>query len=247
MRHPQRALRRGSGGEPGLGQVAAIHGTRFREEARHLVHGDAARLWRAMEAAFDQQGPGAVVAGFAEAAEIAHAHAGGVPGIGNDGGGIAQRQRQVDIALFHACQLQRHVGIAHRMEVQQPVGLLDPGADLGRAAAFLADGGAQLVVAPDAVHVFVDEARGRVVGGVEAVERGQIAKGQRQRAAARPQARRQGVLQRPGAAEFIAMDQRAEHDMLARHARIEMPDSRRVRIARSLRGQVRTGKKKRAR
>ncbi|MOA23198.1 hypothetical protein D3C78_1438020 [compost metagenome] len=66
------------------------------------------------------------------------------------------------------------------MKVQQPVGLFHPRTDLRCAAAFLADGHRQLVVAPDAVHVFVDKTRGRVVGGVEAVERGQVAERQRQ-------------------------------------------------------------------
>ena len=91
--------------------------------------------------------------------------------------------------------------------------------------------------------VFVDEARRRVVGGIEAVERGQVAERQRQRAAARAQAGGQRVLQGPGAAQLVAVDQGAEHHALARHAGVEMPDARGIRVAHALGRQIRTGEK----
>ena len=193
-----------------------------------------------METAFDQQRAGAVVAGLAEATIVAHAHAGGMAGVGDDGGGVAQRQRQVDVALFHAGQLQRHVGIAHRVEVQQPVAAFHPGTDLGRAAAFLVVRRGQLVLAPDAVHVFVHEARGGVVGRVEAVEGGQVAEGQRQAAPTRTQAGGQRVL-----------SAQAPHSSLPWISALNItrlpgtPESkchtRGVRIAGALGRQVRTG------
>src|SRR3546814_14618977 len=73
---------------------------------------------------------------------------------------------------------------------------LHPRAQL-RAAAALAGGGiVQAPRAPDPVQVFVDKTRRVMAGRIEAIECRQVAECQGQAAAARPQARRQQLLDR---------------------------------------------------
>jgi hypothetical protein len=165
-----------------------------------------------VKAAFQQQraGFGRHVVGLAEAAEVAHAHAVLVTGVDDDVAGRAQAARQIEVALVQARQQQGRAGLVHGVQIQQPAGALHEGRQRGGAPALQRVGRLDALGRPLAVQVLLDEARRVGVGGVEAVERGQVAKRQRQRAARRTQAGLQQAFERPGAAQLVAVDQRTD-------------------------------------
>lgn len=196
-----------------------------------------------MKAAFDQQRAGFVARRIAELREVSHAHAIFVARVHDHVLRRLQASRQGDVARQDARQQQRRARFVHGMQIQQPIGALDPRPQLGRAPAVAAGGVVQSGGAPDAVHILVHETRSVMARQVEAVECRQVAEGQCQTALPRPQPRRQQILQRPGAAQFVAVHQRRKHQGAARHAGVEMPDTRRVGIALALGGEVGNGKR----
>ncbi len=197
-----------------------------------------------METAFDQQGTRVVARGIAELRKVAHAHTVFVAGVHDHMLRRLQAARQCDVARQDARQQQGRARLVHGMQVQQPVRTLHPGAQRRASLAVGGGGVVQALGAPDAVHVFGNEARGIVLGQIEAVKRVQVAEGQRQAAPARLHAGRQQILQRPRAAQFVAVHQRAYHQRPPRHAGIKMPDARRIGIARAFGGEVGNGKLK---
>ena len=77
-----------------------------------------------MLAGLDQQrGLGAL--GIAEAAVVAHAHAGGMAAVAHDVDRRAEPLGQLDAAVERPAQHQRHAVVVHGMKVEQEVGALD--------------------------------------------------------------------------------------------------------------------------
>lgn len=109
------------------------------------------------------------------------------------------------------------------MQVQQQVDLGDQRLDLAgtveldRAAVAVQHAGA-----PDAVHVLVDEARGARIGRVEAGIGGDVAEDQGEFALRRAELLAQQQVERMGAADLVAMDQRGDADIGAGPAGIEL-------------------------
>src|SRR3989344_4623277 len=155
--------------------------------------------------------------------------------------GGARGARQFQVARLDAGEQQRGRGLVHRVDVEQPVRLCHKRAQRGGAAALLGIGCVDAPVQPLAVEVFVGEARGIVVARVKPVERIEVAERQRERALLRPHARFEQALQGPGAAQLVAMHQRADHHVAAGFARVEMPDAFGAGVANAPGGDVGRG------
>ena len=81
--------------------------------------------------------------------------------------------------------------------------------------------------------------RGVVVGRVKPVKRRQVAKRQRQLAALRANSRLQQTLERPGAAQLVAVHQRADHHSGAAAPGVKVPDALHPGVAGAPGGDVR--------
>ena len=180
------------------------------QEAEHGLDGDLAARLLPMLAAFHQQR--VLRAGrIAEAAIVAHAQAGLVALVGHD------RRRHADFGSKLAAlgeragQHQRRRGLLHRMQVKQQIDLGQQRLDLAGAVQFDRTARAvQRIGAPDAVHVLIDEARGGRVIGIEARIGGDVAEDQGQPAFGRHEFLAQQQVERMGAADLVAVDQRGD-------------------------------------
>src|SRR5690606_30475076 len=109
------------------------------------------------------------------------------------------------------------------MQVQQQVDLGDQRFDLAGAVELDRTALAvQRIGAPDAVHVLVDEARGDRLLGIEAQIGRHVAEDHGKPAPDRTELLAQQQVQRMGAADLVAVDQRGDADMRPRPPRIEM-------------------------
>src|SRR6218665_2485104 len=91
------------------------------------------------------------------------------------------------------------------------------------AASFAGVGCGDALVEPLAVQVFVDVARRVVPGGIETVEGFEVAQGQCEPALLRTQTGLQQTLDGPGATQFVAVHQGADHQVAPGLARVEVP------------------------
>jgi tripartite-type tricarboxylate transporter receptor subunit TctC len=127
------------------------------------------------------------------------------------------------------------------MQVEQEIGILQPGPQLGGAAPLQAAGRGHALKVPLAVEVFLHKARSIGRAPVEAVEGGQVAQGQGQLATAHAQATGQ-LLQkaghRPGTAQLVAVDEGRDGHLGARLRPLESPDAFDAGVARAPAGQV---------
>ena len=105
----------------------------------------------------------------AKAAAVAHAQARGVAGVDQQLAGHAQVTRKGRALVEQAADQQRPAGVLHGVDVEQVVGAVDKGPQgAGSAQLQRVSCAEQLLVAPDAVQVFVHAACGMRVGRAEA-------------------------------------------------------------------------------